>query len=104
VVPALDGGEHARAPADIAADVRFAPGAGAIAEVLALHVDAVERVGGGSQADGVNIIQGHLAGIESHFRRLKGKLFTRLLGAAHKPGHPGSYHGNFSFSHGLSPL
>ena len=68
-VPALDRREHAAAAADVRADERLAPGAGAVGEVVALAVHAVERVGRARQADGVDVGEPELRRVEGGLRR-----------------------------------
>ena len=60
------GGHHedARAAADIHARVGLALGAGAVEQVLALQMDAVESVGGAAEHDAVDVGQGQAGVVE----------------------------------------
>ena len=89
-VPALDRGEHTAAASDVGADEGLAPSAGAIRQVVALAVNPVEGIGRAREADGVDLVERHLRGIECGPRRLEGELLAGLLRAPYEPRHPGA--------------
>ena len=87
-VPRLDRGEDAAAAAHVRAHVWLAERAGAVGEVLPLHVHAVEHVRRAREADGLDVVQREAAGVQCCARRLPRQLLARLLRAAHEPRHP----------------
>src|SRR3990172_9033769 len=96
MIPGLDRDKDAGTTANIRAHVRLAPGTSAITQVLSFHVNTVESVWSGSQANRFDIIHRHFAGIKRHANRLPGELFSGFLGTADKPCHPGADNGDFS--------
>lgn len=99
--PALRQGVDAGAAADVAAQVGFLPGAAAVGEVFAVHVDAVEGVRRGALDHAVNLVELHLGGVERGFGGQPRQLLGRLQGAVDELGHACPDHGYSSHSHGF---
>ena len=103
VVPALEHGENARAPADVAAHHRLAPGPTAVGEVLAFHVHAVKGVRRGADHHTVHVVQRQLARFQRQMCGLPGQFLGRLLSAADELGHPRADDSNAISTHRSPP-
>ena len=86
--------EDAAAAAHVGPHVRLGPGAGTVGEIVALAMDAVERVGRARQADRVDVLELQLARGEGLPRRDPGELLAGLLRAADEARHPGADDGD----------
>ena len=95
VIPAGDQSENAGAAADVGSHIGFAPGAGAVGQVFAVHVDAVKGFGGGDGYDAVDVGDGEAGVVEGGGGALKGEFFGGFLSAAHKFGQAGAEDGDF---------
>ena len=91
-VPALDRGEHAAAATHVRSDEGLVPSAGAVRQVVALPVDAVEGIRRARETDRFDLVELHLRGVERRPRRLEGELLAGLLRATDEPRHPGADH------------
>ena len=96
VVPALDGGEDAGAPAHVGAHEGLAEGAGAVGQILALHVDAVEGVWSRAESHGVDVVYREFRGAQRGAHRLIGELGRGFLCPADESGHAGPDDGHFA--------
>src|SRR5205807_1946462 len=92
VVPALHGTEDTGAAADVGADHRLVPAAGTVGEVLPFHVDAVEGVGGRTDAHRVDVVDRQPGGVEGGPGGLPGELLAGLEGPPDETGHTRSHH------------
>ena len=86
-VPPLDRREDPGPAPHVGAHERLAPRAGAVGEVVALAVDAVERVGRGPQAHRVHAVEPDPRALEGGRGGDPRELLAGLLGATDEPRH-----------------
>src|SRR5437773_3931520 len=86
--PTRDRGEDAGPPSHVDPRVWFVRPARAVHQVLALHVDAVEGIRGGTEHDRLDIVIAHPRGVQSHPARLEGEFSPRLQHPSSEECHP----------------